>query len=226
VYLKSRIITISVIVVFAGCRHTERGGVSEDIGRPLVMGALRTARTSGSLAYWGLCKGVPLPDFPKVRAPQRVTNSPLETLREIFADDPKMRVTQEPNGMIRMVETDVPQDILNVKISHISFKVDWESGDALYTPISALSAIMATPEVQAFKRSHNIPHGPEPVNILSPSPAPELPHIAGSLDNVTLRQGLDHVVQTFPGLWVYENCSGRADQRLVFFTFYQNGLIR
>jgi len=40
----------------------------------------------------------------------------------MFVYVPHMRVTQEPGGMIRMVETDVPSDLLDVKISHLSFK--------------------------------------------------------------------------------------------------------
>ena len=39
----------------------------------------------------------------------------------MFANDEDMQVTQAPDGTIRMVEKSVPQDLLNVKIGHISF---------------------------------------------------------------------------------------------------------
>jgi hypothetical protein len=34
----------------------------------------------------------------------------------------------------------------------------------------------------------------------------DLPHIAGSMDNLTVSQALDRVLMTFPGIWLYENC--------------------
>jgi len=39
------------------------------------------------------------------------------------------------------------------------------------------------------------------------SPSPGMSHISGDLNNVTVRQALDHVLKTFPGFWVYENCT-------------------
>jgi hypothetical protein len=32
--------------------------------------------------------------------------------------------------------------------------------------------------------------------------------MAGPMDNVTVSQALDRILQVFPGMWVYENCPG------------------
>lgn len=48
------------------------------------------------------------------------TGSPQEILRKLFSADPRMKVTQEGN-IIRMMETVVPTDMMNLKIHHVSF---------------------------------------------------------------------------------------------------------
>jgi hypothetical protein len=79
--------------------------------------------------------------------------SSLRILRDMFTSDPKMRVVQEPTGEIRMAETDVPRDILDLRIRHISFATH---PDPNRSPHLALYAILGAPEVQAFMKSGNI----------------------------------------------------------------------
>jgi hypothetical protein len=94
------------------------------------------------------------PDFPKIRRLSESSGSPVEELQRAFADDPKMRVTQEPGGMIRMVETDAPSDLLDVKISHVSFHPAESAG--MYGPNYSLWPIFSTPEVKAFIAANHI----------------------------------------------------------------------
>jgi hypothetical protein len=193
------------------------------------------------------------PDFPKVRILSDYSGPPREVLQEMFADDPQMRVTQEPGGKIRMVETDVPSDLLDVKISHLSFEprilkparepaqtpsdahmlLRWPGqtlGDpnfrgfgaptvVLGGPGMALELILNTSEVSTFKRANNI----RPFSTggwALPGNSGSEPPVIGELDNVTLSQALDYVLETFPGFWVYENCPGENGGRTVFFNFY------
>jgi hypothetical protein len=114
------------------------------------MGVLGAAHVSGSLEYWGRCElDHQLPDFPKLHAIEKNTDSPVQALREIFSgDDPEMQVTQEPDGTIRMAETDVPQDLLDVRIAHISFKAAYKAAydDSLggqYDQRFALAAVLS-----------------------------------------------------------------------------------
>jgi len=200
------------------------------------MDVLSRAKVSGSLEYWGRCNNVyHLPDVPRLYPPQNSTGAPLEVLREIFNDDPKMQVTQDPDGMIRMVETDVPSDLLNVTISHISFdnagtsKITTPDGNTRMEPVvlrdpnAALSLIVGAPEVNAFMAAQNIglpPSNAEGISFLETSASPR---IVGDLENVTLSQALDHVLKIIPGLWVYENCPSKTGKRVVYFKLYSNG---
>ena len=91
-----------------------------------------------------------------------------------------------------------------------------------YDAQTAAGAIMHAPEVQAFMKAHDIDliwgpvHGPMLEGITVPSSV----HISGNLDNVTVSQALDHVLKTFPGFWVYEDCADHAVQDKVFLRFF------
>jgi hypothetical protein len=215
---------VLTIVLSTGCRGKQRGGVRASVAEPIVMGVLINAHAGGSLEYWGRCElDHQLPDFPRLHAPGKKVDSPIQALREIFSEDPEMRVTQEPDGTIRMAETDVPQDLLDVRISHISFKSAYDDTWGLpYDARFAVAAILNTPEVQAFMKAHGISQPNEfiLVNGGGQGPPPPDARIPGDLYNVTLSQAMDHVLRTFPGLWVYENCSSQIGTRVVYFKFF------
>jgi len=137
----------------------------------------------------------------------------------MFAKDEDMQVTQEPGGTIRMVEKGAPQDLLNVKISHISFDEENKRGLPMYFPKNVLWFITHVPEVETFMKDHGIRQPPQMQNEAS-SP---VPRVSGELNNVTLSQALDYMLKSFPGLWVYENCPGSgANKRVVVFAFYRS----
>ena len=197
----------------------DRERVHSDIAvQDLMLDILKTAQVSGSLAFWSGCYSHrQLPDFPKVKTlPKSWEGPPLGTIREMFADDPKMQVTQEPDGTIRMTESDVPQDLLNVRIEHISFK-------GAYDALDAEERVENAPEVQSFMKDHDIgwsSFGSSVGHVLL-GPIPYRKRDApGDLDNVTVSQALDHVLKTFPGFWVYENCHSSTRKREVFFWYY------
>jgi hypothetical protein len=193
--------------------------------RPLLE-ALDRAKVSASLGLSGHCDvGLP-PHLPQLRAASTAAgHSPLQVAREMFADDRDMQVTQDSDGTIRMIESGAPTELLNVKISHISFESNGAPLQyAAFSPSNALHyVILQTPEVLAFAKAHDIlmPFaGAEGSPGNQPTPV-EAPHIAGSMDNLTVSQAVDRVLQTFPGIWVYENCpSDDRKGRVLFFWFF------
>jgi hypothetical protein len=232
-----RILALCFVFVWIGhCSGQERGGTDRDIAEPLIISVLRKANVSGSLQYQGTCKNVnqfkvsQLPDYPKMRLRQSKTATALDTLREIFADDPEMRITQDKDGTIRMAESDVPRDILDVTISQVSSDGDIRtqkpvSGEpeksqprVFPLPDVALLRIENSPEVRAFMKSQNIRYAimGEGISWLIGAKGPQF---SGDLDNLTVSQALDLLLKTFPGFWVYENCTSETGQRMVYFTF-------
>ena len=193
----------------------------------VIRDVLKDAHVSGSLVFSGGCRfrdrTAPVPSV----GTSRHSGSVRETLQNMLAVNSKMRVTQDPDGMIRIVEEDVPTDILEVKIHRVSFpgsepiSFDQSSGPLYMNGrYQALTTILATPEVAAFKKAHHIDSdGTErvPGNLLSQSKSLEL---TGELNDVTVSQALDYVLKTFPGYWVYEDASCENGDRAVRFKFY------
>jgi hypothetical protein len=197
----------------------ERGGAPPGDGYVLIGSVLSKAHASGSLEYWGVCNFKEFyPDFPKLRAVPDHEGSAVELLRERFSEDPEMRVSQDRDGKIRMVETDVPTDLLDVKIHHVR----WLAG--YHGPNMAVTAIVTAPEVIAFRREHNL--GPKEEWATSfPVSGDALsfkPSVSGDLEDVTVREALDYVLETFQGFWLYENCKSPEGGRIVHFGFVEN----
>jgi hypothetical protein len=218
--MKSRIVAMTVGVLFlvGSCLSQDKGGVDQTVALPEVQKILSSAHLSGSLEYWGLCAGSkPRSEFPRLRPVSGHEGSALEVLQQMFAEDTKMQVTQESGGKIHMVETDVPTDLLEVKIHHISFPSDYHG------PRMAMMAILHTAEVLDFMQ-HNISSKTAWGGWGMPSDAIFIhkPVVSGELNDVTVEQALDYILQTFPGVWFYQNCYDREGRRTVSFGFREN----
>lgn len=184
--------------------------------RPLLE-SMDRAKVSGSLAFLGHCDPSTPPAFPKFRAPSSTADSLLEIARETFADDKAMKAWQGRDGTLRMMETGVPTELLNVKISHISF-------EANATAIEVIRhVILLAPEVVSFMKSHEIetPLGEGLSRGYGPSGHPIVPnHISESMYDVTVSEALDGVLKIFPGIWVYESCPQDNGKEFVNFLFF------
>jgi hypothetical protein len=192
--------------------------------RSPITDVLSRATVSGSLAYWGHCGNHEArPDLPNVRSLPEDSQSvpPVKALQKMFAYDPKMRVSQETDGMIRMFESDIPRDLLDVRISHISFK-DPEGRDGVWNPRQARRMLVRAPEIRAFMREHNIAWASdgEYINDIYGGAHPYQPHVSGDLYDVTLAEAMDYVLKSFPGFWVYENCRKEDGTRVVFIEIF------
>jgi hypothetical protein len=185
-----------------------------------ILDVLDRGHLSGSLEYWGCGyeDGYVTRKSPITTTPTNLSAPPLQALREMFANDGGMQVTQEPDGTIRMVEKTVPQDLLNVKIGHISFDDEQKKKpNSMYFHLLVMDFITGTPEVQAFMKDHSIGFLPK---IIKQGMSPH-PSFSGELNNVTLSQALDYMLKTFRGLWIYEECPAtKGNKRIVDFSFY------
>jgi hypothetical protein len=119
-----------------------------------------------------------------------------------------------------MVETGVPDDFLNVRIHHVQFDLSQFGLPVAGGPNIEMRKIMLTPEVQAFKRAHNL--GPFSGFRVPGDATTDPRHVPGELNEVTVSQALDYVLQSFPGYWIYGNCTNEGGQREVYFWFIEN----
>lgn len=188
----------------------------------LISNVLARAQVSGSLEFNGKCgPDVLVPDLPPVREPQKpYAPNAANTLRSMFAVEGRMVVSQESNGIIRVVEPSVQTDILHVRINHLSF-------NRISDPDQALNVVLGAPEVQSFMQTHGIG---QPLNVHTPplytlpgvrtAPAPGVLSVSGELNDVTLADALDYLLKTFPGFWLYQDCKSLDGQRIVYFTLF------
>jgi hypothetical protein len=116
-----------------------------------------------------------------------------------------------------MMETNLPTDLLTLKIHHLSFYPSEASG-AVYGPRMALVAILWSPEVTSFRKAHNI-------GGWDGSTAPgdccgggRIVH--GELEDVTVSEALDYILKTFPGYWLYEDCVTKEGARSIYINFH------
>lgn len=173
------------------------------------------AHVSGSLTYSASCKFHVgrFPVLPHIGTPQR-SGSPANVLQSMFGEKSTIRVTQEPTGLVRMAEANVPTDILEVRIHHVSFA--GEGGAPIGGAPLAMMTILDTPEVRAFMETHNITTAAFRLEGVSPNQ----PDVRGELNDVTVSEALDYVLKTVPGYWVYENCTTPEGARSANFRFY------
>lgn len=218
------IASLTLIVTIAAVGQQPRSPSEERFGEglravQLISNVLAKAHVSASLEFNGKCgPGFLVPDLPRVRESREpYSQNPVETLRSMFSVDHGMTVSQESNGTIRVVEAGVQTDILDVRISHLSF-------DRISDPQQALSVVLGAPEVRSFIQAHGIG---QPFNTyaaplyalpgFNKSPVSGVRSISGELNNVTLADALDYILKTFPGFWLYQNCQGPDGQRVVHF---------
>jgi len=191
--------------------------------KPMLL-VLQKSGISASLVFSARCEAPNPPELPPLHIVTSTDVPPLSTLREMLADDMSIRLTQDVDGgMIRMREVSVPDDILNLRIAHISFNGVYSPGNhGVGSPNEALHIIMGSPELQTFITAHHVSLIFNDYGIGGAGrDTPDEPHLSGSLDNVTVQQALDWVLKTFPGIWVYQNCPERETRkRMVYFRFF------
>jgi hypothetical protein len=190
-----------------------------------ILDILKESKVPGSLEFYGKCESFVypgFPDFPPMVAGSSTIGSPVQRIRLIFSKDPSMQVMQAPDGSIDMVEDNIPQDILNIKISDINF--GGANGSGVYSPNLAVQFVLYSPEVRKFVMLHSIsfPFYGGPVSFTPGPPNPARPHISSEFHDVTVRFLLNQIAKTFQNLWIYENCPTSAKgTRVVYMRFYQ-----
>jgi hypothetical protein len=190
-----------------------QGQVKFDNSPILIRDVLRKGGVSGAIIYSDKCRPTSIPVPPHVHPPQKAGTT-VEVLQDMFSRDSMMEVTQDSGGIVRMAEKGVQIDILQVKIHHIKFDTDHA---AFQGPNMAMMSILSSPEIQSFEREHHI----APIlSRLEGSMGQGLPAVTGELNDVSLAEALDYVLKTFPGYWLYENCTADDGRRSVHFWFY------
>lgn len=175
--------------------------------------SLRKANISGSLEFSSpRCDAGKPAEWPHWRILAASEKPPLQVARETWADDPTIQVTQDADGTMRMIQSGVPTDLLDLRISEIP------RFDA-YDANAAKESILWARDVAAFMYAHHIPM-PSSGGVVHGGTHVDPPRRFDPMHDVTVSQAMDRVLKIFPGIWVYQDClqpDGKG--RFIWFTF-------
>ncbi|GEM_PF-2095027 len=182
---------------------------NEDAALKLLRSAFKQTGTGGRVYYSAdKCRGgtdvIPFPVL-RVHLPDS-KYAGLSTVQQMFADDPRVAVSQGPSGLIDIRIGEVPDAFLRTRIARIEFDPDERFSEEL-----ALGPIMQAKAVVAVAHKLNLGQPIRYESILSSGPMPGLPHLPRALKDITLDEALDQVAKTFSGIVVFGYC---ADKRL------------
>jgi hypothetical protein len=132
----------------------------------------------------------------------------VAAIRETLADSGVI-VTERRPGLIAMKMGEISEDLLRTRI-HVIKLQPMER----YNYQDAIAAIISTTEVQARMQELGMKVSARSIHYPISYPEPKLPHLPGTMTNVTMDEALDRVAQMFHGLLIYEECDGRGPTRL------------
>ena len=85
-----------------------------------ISDVLAKGMISGSLEYSGKCiPPVIVPDLPPIRQLKANAKNPADSFRSMFSENPRMVVSPESNGIIRIVEDGIQTDVVRITIGHL-----------------------------------------------------------------------------------------------------------
>jgi hypothetical protein len=175
-----------------------------------VVTVLQYSGSSGSLAYRGECmpSGGIIDSF-KI-APPKGRSSAAQMLRDAFGSDPRLKVSEDTTGIVRVLGGKVQTDLLDIRIPEVAFHGETDPRDATFR-------LLMIPEVKAYMQDHHMSF----INVIhiGPIPMPKAVRLTATLEDPTLSQALDRIAQAFPGVWTYGECAKSQGERLIYFDF-------
>jgi hypothetical protein len=152
---------------------------------------------------------------PSIRIRGQVAREPdaVLRLRHALADDPRFTVHSDEDGVIRIVESGVPQDVLAVRIRQLILTQMQQ-----YNPGLAISAVLDSPEVRAYFKKKKI-SVPIDIGGLVALPNDNLPKLNEKMENLAVLDEIKLILHKFPSLAVYRECIDHSGHRVVAIEF-------
>jgi hypothetical protein len=148
-----------------------------------------------------------------LRRPSSQTSDVIQALRHALSNDRSLIAQRDTNGLILISDRSASQDVLAIGIHQVAF-----SENEQYNPNAAIERVLQSPEVQAHFEENGIDL-PLRSSELIAVPRKDLPHLDPEMKNVTVFDAIQLILQKFPQLAVYRECSGRSGRRTVSIDF-------
>jgi hypothetical protein len=125
----------------------------------------------------------------------------MQTIQQMFKGNSNISITEGPNGIIQIKDSGVSDGILKTEITALALPQDDR-----YDPDAAIRSVLSSKEVQLAMRSLDA----RPVismGGLENMPSEGAPHLESEFRAVTVDQALDKILQEFPGVVEYKECT-------------------
>jgi hypothetical protein len=186
--------------------------VVDERPKDAILSVLNADGRSAILESRGYCVGPTAISYAfKITALRRETRDTAQKLRDILGANSNMHVEQDSDHVIKIFSDDVSHDLLSVHIHRVDL-----SSEEQYNQNDALLAALDAPEVHDFISQHKVTLATQ-LNGLRSIPGSELPHMPAHIDDLTVEEYEARILQTFPGLIVYQECFLPDGRRLVSF---------
>lgn len=167
---------------------------------------LQEAGEAGRIYYRGVCSHGTSPwvAFPQVDAEEAATGKKgFDAVRDVFRNDPRVEVSKDPAGIVRVKIGHFPDSILRTKIAALNL-----SPLGQYNAKLSLLDIDHVPEVQGAMHRLGIEIPPPlPINMIVVQPDERYVHVPALMRDITMDQALDVVAATFKGIVLYGACT-------------------
>jgi len=136
-----------------------------------------------------------------------------QTIMAMLAPSKRFQVVDDPDGTVMVVQRRLLQDVLNIRFKNVTL-----SDEQRFNPDLAMNAILETPEVKAYFKTHNIDLPVELGGFISPA-RPDLPHLPPVIENMTILDAMKHIIAVFPHTGTYKESTDSSGRRVVAFGF-------
>jgi hypothetical protein len=136
-----------------------------------------------------------------------------KTLRSMLANDKRFQVKTDSDGAVRVFESGMPDDVLNIRVKRVELSEEQRFNDK-----DAMSEVLQAPEVKSYFEAHNIKQPIDIGGFISPSD-PRLPHLDTAIENMTVLEALKHMLLVFGETGVYKEAVDTAGRRVVSISF-------
>jgi hypothetical protein len=192
-------LALTVLSILSTPVNVGVGQAAADYLRPVLTSIGGGARIN----YAGICPGEGKLHLPRVDAqpaPEGITG--ITAVRQIFRSDPRVTVTQDQSGMLRITIGSVSTSILQTRIPTLTL-----DSAAQYTPASAIDTIGFALHTYAVEHGLDFDIAKYVIDHLVSGPAEGEPHLPPLMQNVTADDALNSVARTFKGIVLYGTCS-------------------
>jgi hypothetical protein len=136
-----------------------------------------------------------------------------KTLRLMLKNDKRFRIKTDPDGVVRVFEPGIPNDVLNIRVKRVKLSEEQRFNDK-----DAMGAVLQAPEVQTYFEAHNIEQPIDLGGFINPSD-PRLPHLETAIENMTVLDALKHILLVFGETGVYKDAKDTRGRRVVSISF-------